>query len=84
MKCCIKRRELSTNRELKTNQAALILEASGDGEITVEIASPDMSGLSSPALYAARVNATSSLQLLSRKRWSLVPPTKFSQGQKGL
>jgi len=70
--------------ELKTNQAALILEAAGDGEIIVEIESPDMSGFSIPALYAARVNVTSSLQLSSRKRWSLVPPTMFSRGQKGL
>lgn len=30
--------------ELKNNQSALILEASADGEITVDIASPDMDG----------------------------------------
>ncbi len=32
--------------ELKSNQSALILEADGDGEITVEVASPDQNGLS--------------------------------------
>jgi hypothetical protein len=30
--------------ELKNNQSALILEASDDGKITVDIASPDHSG----------------------------------------
>ncbi len=32
--------------ELKNNQSALILEASDDGEITVNVASPDVNGLS--------------------------------------
>ncbi len=32
--------------ELKRNQSAVILEASEDGEITVNIASPDIDGLS--------------------------------------
>ncbi len=32
--------------ELKSNQSALILEADEDGEITVEVASPDQNGLS--------------------------------------
>lgn len=31
--------------ELKNNQSAIILEASEDGEITVNIASPDIDGL---------------------------------------
>lgn len=30
--------------ELKSNQAALILEASEDGEITVNVESPDLDG----------------------------------------
>jgi hypothetical protein len=32
--------------ELKSNQSALILEADENGEITVEVASPDQNGLS--------------------------------------
>ncbi len=32
--------------ELKNNQSALILEASENGEITVNVASPDVNGLS--------------------------------------
>jgi hypothetical protein len=32
--------------ELKSNQSALILESDEDGEITVEVASPDQNGLS--------------------------------------
>jgi hypothetical protein len=32
--------------ELKNNQSAIILEASADGEITVDIASSDIDGLS--------------------------------------
>lgn len=38
--------------KLKKNQAALILEASDDGEITVDVESPDMSGLSSAICHA--------------------------------
>jgi hypothetical protein len=38
--------------KLKKNQAALILEASDDGEITVDIESPDMNGLSSAICHA--------------------------------
>ena len=30
--------------ELKNNQSAIILDASEDGQITVDIASPDMAG----------------------------------------
>ena len=30
--------------ELKSNQAAFILEASGDGEISVDVRSPDIGG----------------------------------------
>lgn len=33
--------------ELKVNQAALILETNDEGEISVEVASPDMDGLAS-------------------------------------
>ncbi len=33
--------------DLKNNQSAIILEASEDGEISVDIASPDMDGLAS-------------------------------------
>lgn len=32
--------------ELKSNQSALILESDENGEITVEVASPDQNGLS--------------------------------------
>ena len=32
--------------ELKNNQSAIIFEASEDGEISVDIASPDIDGLS--------------------------------------
>ena len=32
--------------ELKNNQSALILESDENGEITVEVASPDQNGLS--------------------------------------
>lgn len=38
--------------ELNNNQAALILSASDDGEITVDIESPDMNGLSSAICHA--------------------------------
>jgi hypothetical protein len=38
--------------ELNNNQAALILSASEDGEITVDIESPDMNGLSSAICHA--------------------------------
>ena len=38
--------------ELNNNQAALILSASDDGEITVDIESPDMNGLSSVICHA--------------------------------
>jgi hypothetical protein len=38
--------------ELKKNQAALILSASEDGEITMDVESPDMNGLSSALCHA--------------------------------
>lgn len=38
--------------ELNNNQAALILSASDDGEITVDIESLDMNGLSSAICHA--------------------------------
>jgi hypothetical protein len=38
--------------ELKSNQAALILTTDDDGEITVDIASPDHDGLSSAICQA--------------------------------
>lgn len=38
--------------ELKNNQSALILEASEDGEITVDIASPDHEGFTSKLCVA--------------------------------
>lgn len=38
--------------ELAKNQAALILSASEEGEITVDVESPDMDGLSSAICHA--------------------------------
>ncbi len=38
--------------ELKENQAALILEASADGEITVDVQSPDLQDLASAMCHA--------------------------------
>jgi len=38
--------------ELKKNQAALILSASEDGEITMDVESPDMNGLASAICHA--------------------------------
>ena len=38
--------------ELKENQAALILEASADGEITVDVQSLDLQGLASTLCHA--------------------------------
>ena len=38
--------------ELNNNQAALILSASEDGEITMDVESPDMNGLSSAICHA--------------------------------
>ena len=38
--------------ELNNNQAALILTASEDGEITMDVESPDMNGLASALCHA--------------------------------
>lgn len=38
--------------DLKKNQAALILSASEDGEITMDVESPDINGLSSALCHA--------------------------------
>ncbi|ADW17561.1 hypothetical protein Despr_1399 [Desulfobulbus propionicus DSM 2032] len=38
--------------ELNHNQAALILSASEDGEITMDVESPDMNGLASALCHA--------------------------------
>ncbi len=38
--------------ELNNNQAALILSASEDGEITIDVESPDMNGLASALCHA--------------------------------
>ena len=38
--------------DLKKNQAALILSASEDGEITMDVESPDMNGLASALCHA--------------------------------
>ena len=38
--------------ELNSNQAALILSASEDGEITMDVESPDMNGLASALCHA--------------------------------
>lgn len=38
--------------ELNYNQAALILSASEDGEITMDVESPDMNGLASALCHA--------------------------------
>ena len=38
--------------DLKKNQAALILSASADGEITMDVESPDINGLASALCHA--------------------------------
>ena len=38
--------------ELNNNQAALILSASEDGEITIDVESPDINGLASALCHA--------------------------------
>ncbi|MDD2467233.1 MAG: twitching motility protein [Desulfobulbus sp.] len=38
--------------ELNNNQAAVILTASEDGEITIDVESPDMNGLASALCHA--------------------------------
>lgn len=44
--------------ELNTNQAALILEADENGEITVNVASPDPHGISGAICHALAIKLT--------------------------
>jgi hypothetical protein len=49
--------------ELKENQAALILEASADGEITVDVLALDLQGFASALCYALAVKLMNDEQL---------------------
>ena len=49
--------------ELKENQAALILEASADGEITVDVQAQDMQGFASALCHALAIKLMNDEQL---------------------
>ena len=49
--------------ELKENQAALILEASADGEITVDVQAQDLQGLASALCHALAIKLMNDEQL---------------------
>ena len=49
--------------ELKENQAALILEASADGEITVDVQAQDLQGFASALCHALAVKLMNDEQL---------------------
>ena len=49
--------------ELKENQAALILEASADGEITVDVQEQDLQGFASPLCHALAIKLMNDEQL---------------------
>ena len=49
--------------ELKENQAALILEASAEGEITVDVHAPDLQGFASALCHALAVKLMNDEQL---------------------
>ena len=49
--------------ELKENQAALILEASADGEITVDVQALDLQGFASALCHALAVKLMNDEQL---------------------
>ena len=48
--------------ELKNNQSAIILEASENGEISVDIASPDIDGLSGRICIAVAKKITGDIK----------------------
>ena len=49
--------------ELKENQAALILEASSDGEVTVEVQALDLQGFASALCHALAIKLMNDEQL---------------------
>ena len=49
--------------ELKDNQAALILEASADGEITVDVQAVDLQGFASALCHALAIKLMNDEQL---------------------
>ena len=49
--------------ELKENQAALILEASADGEITVDVQASDLKGFASARCHALAIKLMNDEQL---------------------
>ena len=49
--------------ELKANQAALILEASADGEITVDVQALDLQGFASALCHALAIKLMNDEQL---------------------
>ena len=49
--------------ELKENQAALILEASADGEITVDVQAQDLQGFASALCHALAIKLMNDEQL---------------------
>ena len=49
--------------ELKENQAALILEASAEGEITVDVQAQDLQGFASALCHALAMNLMNDEQL---------------------
>ena len=49
--------------ELKANQAALILEASADGEITVDVQALDLKGFASALCHALAIKLMNDEQL---------------------
>jgi hypothetical protein len=51
--------------DLKENQAALILEASADGEITVDVQSPDLQSFASALCHALAMKLMNDEQLQS-------------------
>ena len=49
--------------ELKENQAALILEASSDGEVTVDVQAQDLQGFASALCHALAIKLMNDEQL---------------------
>ena len=49
--------------ELKENQAALVLEASADGEITVDVQAQDLQGFASALCHALAIKLMNDEQL---------------------
>jgi len=52
LKSCIRSKQRSIELELNNNQAALLLSSSDNGEMTVDVESPDMNGLTSGLCHA--------------------------------